>query len=114
MKICIVTCGVGAAEPRVIKQALALRDAFPLSEITVFDVIPDAAEVSDPETFQRARLLRRRCAFATRRSDLVTWVTSKARVKVARARLDTIQTAFASCFWYSCSVTRTGAAKHAG
>lgn len=87
MRICIVTCGVGAAEPRVVKQALALRHALPHSEIMVCDAIADGVEVvPDPEMFQEARLSRHRRTFPTRRSNLVAWAANKTHVAAARAR----------------------------
>jgi glycosyltransferase involved in cell wall biosynthesis len=86
MRICIVTCGVAATEPRLVKQAVALRQAWPRSKILVADAVPDGAEVSDHEIFRQGTVLRSTRVYPTRRSNLAAWVAHRAWVSASKAR----------------------------
>jgi glycosyltransferase involved in cell wall biosynthesis len=70
----------------LVKQALALKQFWPHSEIMVFDANADGAEVPDNELLRQARLLRRSRTYPTRRTNLIALSVHRARVAASRTR----------------------------
>jgi glycosyltransferase involved in cell wall biosynthesis len=85
MRICFVTCGVAASEPRLIKQAEALRHAWPHSEISVCDARVEGFQATEDEIFEWLGLSLHSRIYPTRRTNLAALAAYKVRVAAARA-----------------------------
>ena len=66
MKLCVVTTGVAAAEPRAVKQALALKRAYPASTVTLLDAFH--SPIADPDVLQGSGIVRQRRQLPTRQT----------------------------------------------
>ncbi len=86
MKVCIVTTGAAAAEPRAVKQALALKARWPHLSVSLWDAVPRGEPAPDPAGLAPASIVRRRLEIPTRRRGTPELAVRKAAVALARAR----------------------------
>jgi glycosyltransferase involved in cell wall biosynthesis len=82
IKICIVTNGTAAAEPRAMKQALALKRRWPAAEVVLCDAYPRGEPGIDPDWLSQGNIARDRREFPTRRNGLLALAFRKMIVSV--------------------------------
>jgi glycosyltransferase involved in cell wall biosynthesis len=86
MKVCIVTTGAAAAEPRAMKQAMALKARWPHLSVSLCDAVPLGEPAPDPAGLAQASIVRRRVEIPTRRRGAPDLAVRKVAVALARAK----------------------------
>jgi hypothetical protein len=86
MKVCIVTTAAAAAEPRAMKQAVALKARWPHLSVSLCDAVPRGAPTPDPAGLAQASIVRRRLQVPTRQRGAPELAVRKAGVALARTR----------------------------
>ena len=85
LKICVVTSYSAASEPRAPRHAVAVKRAFPDSEVIFVDLIPASVpRVPDPPLLAEAGIVRLSIEFPTKASDFPRLLFRKICVKAAR------------------------------
>jgi glycosyltransferase involved in cell wall biosynthesis len=83
MKVCVITTGAAAAEPRATKQALALKRAWPNETVILFDTTYKST--SDPAALVGSDIVRQTRVVPTRETNASRLAVLKAASIVARA-----------------------------
>jgi glycosyltransferase involved in cell wall biosynthesis len=86
MKICIVTSGAAAAEPRAMKQGLALKARWPQLSVVLCDGGPRGLATPDPERLAGSEIERSRLDFPTRQNGGFELAARKLQVALAKTR----------------------------
>jgi glycosyltransferase involved in cell wall biosynthesis len=84
MKVCIVTTGAAAAEPRAMKQALALKARWPKIAVTLCDAVARGQSAPDPDRLTRGDVERSRLDYPTRQHGTAELALRKLGVAMAR------------------------------